>query len=313
MHSRRNLDKFGDGNDKELAKEHVKRAYQLAPNEQYIILTLVDFLLFDKEYADALKVLSEFKIFSDSEFASAREIICLLGLNELEKAKGIFKQLLESPEVDYWCINNPVDAFIQDKKFAEINTLLEQNLATCSEIHAYVWADKSIQVKGLNRYPKLLDKVREIDSDLLTKGVIRALYEAWNDQNQTPDKKVLKEFETIATQNSPVFEQLCLLLNKKGAYQQLIDTFESVINANTDNASDENNTALSMFCLYQVRAAYQLLDKWDEAREIIIQGLQRPSDNTIHNLRLWHYNNRLNKNDLANFPMPNLFAVRQRV
>jgi tetratricopeptide (TPR) repeat protein len=112
MHSRRNLDKFGDGNDKELAKEHVKRAYQLAPNEQYIILTLVDFLLFDKEYADALKVLSEFKIFSDSEFASAREKICLLGLNELEKAKGIFKQLLESPEVDYWCINNPVDVFI---------------------------------------------------------------------------------------------------------------------------------------------------------------------------------------------------------
>jgi predicted Zn-dependent protease len=314
-----NLDKFGDGNDKELAKEHVKRAYQLAPNDQYIVLTLVDFQLFDKEYADALQVLGEFKVFSDSEFVSAREIRCLLGLNELEKAKGIFKQLLESPEVDYWCINTPVDAFIQAKKFAEINVLLEHNLATCSEIHAYVWADKSIQVKGFNCYPKLLGKVREIDHDLLTKGVIRALYEAWNDQNQAPDKKVLKEFETIATQNSPVFEQLCLLLNKQGAYQQLIDTFESVINANTDNASDESSTALSMFCFYQVRAAYQLLDKWDEASEVIIQGLQRPSDNTIHNLRLWHYydvwrkGGLVSQDDLAMLDISELIEMEQYV
>lgn len=50
----------------------------------------------------------------------------------------------------------------------------------------------------------------------------------------------------------------------------------------------EEKDQLPAFVYYHQRLALQMLNRWDEATDVIIKGIQQSPDNTVHNLRLWY-------------------------
>ncbi|MEQ3653136.1 MAG: hypothetical protein ABNH33_07415, partial [Glaciecola sp.] len=132
---------------------------------------------------------------------------------------------------------------------------------------------------GVAEYKKLLKEIKEIKHEPLHAGAIRAIFEAWNDQHKKGDKKVIQEYEEIICRYSPVFEQASMQLIARNDYQTLINLYDRF-----ENVSD-----LSMFSYYQVRCAYQLLNQWDKAGEVIRLGIQQQPDNSLQNMKLWYF------------------------
>ncbi|MEQ3657579.1 MAG: tetratricopeptide repeat protein [Glaciecola sp.] len=273
------LSLYGGEQDKLAADQHLLRAHKLAPNDQYITLTLADALMEKGEFDEALSTLIDFERFSTSPFATARKVMCHLELEEQETALSLYKDLLNDLESDYWSLNKPFEAMIRKLGFNDAISIYTERLSELNEVQAYVWADNNLTALGVAEYKKLLKEIKEIKHEPLHAGAIRAIFEAWNDQHKKGDKKVIQEYEEIICRYSPVFEQASMQLIARNDYQTLINLYDRF-----ENVSD-----LSMFSYYQVRCAYQLLNQWDKAGEVIRLGIQQQPDNSLQNMKLWYF------------------------
>jgi tetratricopeptide (TPR) repeat protein len=270
---------YGEENDKKEADKHLMRAHTLAPNDQYIALTLADVLIEKQAFSDALATLVDFERYSTSTFATARKIMCYLALDEKNSALNLYKDLLSDLDADYWSLNKPFEEIIKKLGFNEAISIYTERLDELNEVQAYIWADSNLTANGVAHYKNLLKEIKEIRHEPLHAGSIRAILEAWNDQHKKGDKKVIQQYEEIICRYSPVFEQASMQLIARADYQTLVDLFDRF----------EKVSELSMFSYYQVRCAYQLLHRWDKAGEVIREGILQVPDNSLQNMKLWYF------------------------
>jgi tetratricopeptide (TPR) repeat protein len=273
------LSLYGEENDKKEADKHLMRAHTLAPNDQYIALTLADVLIEKQAFSDALATLVDFERYSTSTFATARKIMCYLALDEKNSALNLYKDLLSDLDADYWSLNKPFEEIIKKLGFNEAISIYTERLDELNEVQAYIWADSNLTANGVADYKNLLKEIKEIRHEPLHAGSIRAILEAWNDQHKKGDKKVIQQYEEIICRYSPVFEQASMQLIARADYQTLVDLFDRF----------EKVSELSMFSYYQVRCAYQLLHRWDKAGEVIREGILQVPDNSLQNMKLWYF------------------------
>lgn len=273
------LARFGNDEDKLEAQAQLRKAYELAPNDQYIVLTYADSLMQENEFALALDMLKQFEKFAQSDFARAREIMCLIKLDKSEQALASYAQLLSQEEGDYWTLQKPFERFIESLGFDKSIAVYEQRLAELNEVQAYIWADAVLANKGISAYKNIVKLLNQHQAPLLTDGAVRAIFEAWNDDESKGDAKVIAQYADVCGKNSPVFEQFCMLMFRVAKYGTIVETYSKFENKNT----------LSMFSFYQVRSAMQLIGQWDEAGELIERGLKQAPDSSIHNMRLWYF------------------------
>ncbi|MBF7074803.1 C39 family peptidase [Glaciecola sp. MH2013] len=270
--------KEGDESDQSLAKEQLLRAFKLAPNDQYVVLTLADVYLDDKQFEEALQVLKDFEVFKQISFGTARQILCLLALDRTDEALTLFDHLLKQDDADYWCINKPFESFVDKIGIESSLALFDERLDTLNEVNAYIWADTIVSKRGAKHYKTVIKQIGDSSNPELVSGALRAILESWNDQGIKPDYKLIEQHKKSIVSSSPIFEQVSMLLLGAQKFDKLIELYEQF----------EQPDDLSMYCFYQVRCAYQFKECWDDAGKVVELGMQRRPDNVMHNMRLWY-------------------------
>ncbi|WP_111979445.1 tetratricopeptide repeat protein [Algibacillus agarilyticus] len=304
-----NLLNKGEKADQAKAKSYLEKAFQLAPNDEYIALTYIDYLTTQKEYKTALDLTLEHLKTNASGFVQARYIILLAHLQQADQALRAFEVLLESGEDDYWTINRTFEALVTVFEPAKVIAVLAQRQESLTEIQSYVWVENQLEEKNKQGYKKLLDVIHPIQSDIAWLGAMQAVLQFLNDHEITPDQKTLEKDTKRISGHPKLVQQLINLYSMCDQLYTAMHWFEQT----------EDKQALSAFCFYQYRMALQMQNRWDEAGPYITQGLSLTPDNVLHNLRLWsvyenwRVNNQVDVSELNVIDFSELIEIEQYV
>jgi tetratricopeptide (TPR) repeat protein len=273
-----NLLKHGSSIDKEAAKDYLQKAYTLAPNEQYVVLTYIDCLIFDQKYESALNVIEAYESHEQVVYAETRKIKILCKLKRFEEALNKYKILVLDQDVDYWCLDQGFSALNEKYNFDELADIYKDNANSLSKVQSYFYIDKCLNVNKNKKYKHVLKEIDKYDDGDHWNGAFIALLEFFTDNDITPPDNVVDKYLDRIVKSPVIIEQLGGGYINAGHYHSMIKLFERV----------EIKEQLSAFVFYHYRLALQMLGRWDDSTNVIIQGLKKEPDSTVHNLRLWY-------------------------
>jgi len=273
-----NLLKHGNENEKKIANEYLKKAFEFSPNEEYIVLTYVDNLINSEKYEEALSALMTFENINKVNYATTRKIITLCKLDRAQEALCIFSQMVNEQESEYWCLNQSVINLNKHFSFEEITAVFKEHSNELTREQAYFYIDKSLNLNGNNKFKNVLKLIGGFSNNDAWIGSFIALLEFWRDKEITPPENVIDlYFERIVNEVTLV-EQLGSNYIYIGHYHSMVKLFEKV----------KNKGELPAYSYYHYRLALQMLGRWDDATQAIFQGVKQQPDNTVHNMRLWY-------------------------
>lgn len=273
-----NLLKHGNDSEKEIAQKYLQQAFELSPNVQYIVLTYIDSLMESKKYQQALAAINEFEQRKVVSYATTRKIEILCQLDRASEALKTFKQTLSKNESDYWCLNQSFICLNEKYSFEDLAAVFKEQLINLNREQSYFYTDKCLYLENNNKYAHVLQDIKGYDNGELWIGAFLALLEFWNDKNITPPDKIVAMYFDRIIETPALVAQLSNGYVNAGHYHSLIKLFE--------RTKDKAN--LPAYTFYHHRLALQMLGRWDEATDIINQGIKQQPDNTIHNMRLWY-------------------------
>ncbi len=273
-----NLLKHGSISEKTTAQEYLKKAFNLSPNEQYVVLTYVDSLMKSEKYEEALAVIEVFEKQNSVNYATTRKIGVLCQLKRSDEALQRFKKLLTEKESDYWCLNESFTYLKEEFSFDVLMGLFESQISNLTKEQAYFYTDKCLNVNGNDKYKPVLKTIQGYGNGEHWKGAMLALLEFWSEKDITPAENVIKTCLSRIVETPALVAQLGNIYVNAGHYHSMIKLFE--------RAKDKDD--LPAYAFYHYRLALQMLGRWDEATDIINQGIQKQPDNTVHNMRLWY-------------------------
>ena len=273
-----NLLKHGSESEKETAQKYLSKAFELSPNEEYIVMTYVDSLIESDKYEEALAAINVFEEQRSVSYATTRKIGVLCKLDRADEAFESFKQTLVDKESDYWCLNQSF-TYLNDKfSFDEITSIFREKISNLTREQSYFYTDKCLNRAGNNQYKHVLKDIKSYSDGEHWVGAFLALLEFWNDKDITPPDDAIATFFERIIETSALVAQLGNGYVNAGHYHSLITLFESV----------KMKKNLPAYVFYHYRLALQMLGRWDDATEAIHQGIKQQPDNTVHNMRLWY-------------------------
>lgn len=273
-----NLLGYGNDKDKQVAKSYLKKAFTLSPNEQYVVLTYIDCLIEEKEYEEAIESINAYEKFQKVCYAEARKINVLCKLGRFAQAFECYAKLILDNDSDYWCLELSFKALREQYSFDELASLYSDNIESLTRIQAYFYTDIQLIHLKNKKYKPVLKQIDQYQEGEQWIGAFLALLEFMNDNKITPSQHVIDKYFSRITKVPALIEQLGAVYINAGHYHSMIKLFEST----------NIQSQLSAFVFYYHRLSLQMLDRWDDASEFIVKGLQQQPDNTIHNLRLWY-------------------------
>lgn len=273
-----NLLKHGDASDKEVAKTYLKKAIELSPNDQYTALTYIDVLYDEQDFEGALKAIESFEKYKKICYSEARKIKVLCKLKRIAEALESFKLLIEDKESDYWCLNTAFAALNEAFEFNELIDLFKQRVESLNKLQAYFYIDKCLTEPNSEGYKPILKEIESYQNGEHWEGAFLALLEYWNDNDIIPPDTAVDNTLDRITKIPDLVEKLGGAYINAGHYHSMIKLFERT----------EVKDQLPAFVYYHQRLALQMLNRWDEATDVIFKGIQQSPDNTVHNLRLWY-------------------------
>lgn len=273
-----NLLRMGDDSHKQSAKEYLRKAFSLSPNEQYIVLTYVDSLIEDEKFEEALVALRHRESISSVSYAKTREIGILCKLGRVGEAFDNYKVLLAEEDSDYWCLNQSFSYLSEHYSFAELANLFKTQINNLNREQTYFYTDKCLYLKDNKKYKSVLKELENYTGRESWNGAFIALVEFWNDKDIAPPKNVIDQYFHRIIETPAIVAQLGNGYINDGQYNNMITLLE-----NTKSPKE-----LPAFVFYHYRLALQMMGQWDKAGEAICQGMQQQPDNTLHNMRLWH-------------------------
>ncbi|MGB2742725.1 MAG: tetratricopeptide repeat protein [Cognaticolwellia sp.] len=273
-----NLLKYGNKAEKESAQKYLKKAFDLSPNEQYIVMTYVDSLIESQKYEDALDAIKTFELQRTVAYATTRKIGVLCKLGRFEQALEIFKKVIVDKESDYWHLNQCFITLNEKFSFEALANLFKEQIKNLTIGQAYFYTDKCLNLEDNNKYKHVLADIKGYSNKETWEGAFLALLDFWRDKVITPPDSVIDLYFSLIITTPSLISQLSNGYINVGHYHSLIKLFENT----------KNKQELPAYVFYHYRLALQMLGKWDEAGSAIEQGLQQQPDNTIHNMRLWY-------------------------
>ncbi|WP_158971159.1 tetratricopeptide repeat protein [Paraglaciecola sp. L3A3] len=273
-----NLLQHGTAIDQEKADEYLKRAYELSPNDQYIVLTYADRLVAIEQPQAALNVLNLYTEYYEDEYVNARRVEVLTKLGEIDPALSLFSQMIADKIENYWCLNKAYNALSKSFSFEKLIAIFEQNFESLTRLQAYFWSEVYMQQFPKDGAKKVMQRLEKIAHSPAWVGMLISLLEYWCDKEIVPPEKLIAKHLDYIVETPALVEQLCNAYVNKGLFQQVIDLFAKI----------KDPQRLAAFCFYHYRTALQMADKWDQASPVIQQGLTLKPDNTLHNMRLWY-------------------------
>lgn len=273
-----NLLKHGNDAEKQIAQTYLNKAFELCPNEQYIVMTYVDSLIDSEKYQQALDAIVTFETLRTVSYATTRKIGVLCQLNRSDEALAAYQGLLNSNDDDYWCLNESFKSLESCFSFEQLSQLFSADVEALSETQSYFYTDKCLAKQKGKKFHPVLKSVSSYSYGSHWVGGFLALLEYWSDNNITPPEKAIKANMERIVKTSSLVGQLGNGYIGAGHYHSMVALFERV----------ENKDELPTFVFYHYRLALQMLGRWDDATDAIMQGVQQPPDNTVHNLLLWY-------------------------
>ena len=273
-----NLLKHGSNNEKEIAQKYLRKAFELSPNEQYIVMTYVDCLIENEKYEEALAAINVFEEQRTVSYATTRKIGVLCKLDRANEAFESFKQSIVAKESDYWCLNQSFISLNEKFSFEKLTSLFREKINDLTREQSYFYADKCLNREDNNKYKHVLKDIQSYANGEHWIGAFLALLEFWNDKGITPPDEVIDMFFERIIEAPTLVAQLGNGYVNAGHYHSLIKLFERT----------KEKSELPAFVFYHYRLALQMLGRWDDATAAIHQGIQQQPDNTVHNMRLWY-------------------------
>lgn len=273
-----NLIKHGSESDKKIAKRYLKKAIELSPNDQYTALTYIDVLFDEQEFESSLKAIEAYEKYKRVCYSEARKVKVLCKLKRPTEALDSYKLLIDDKESDYWCLNVAFTALNETFEFNELIALFRQKVKSLNKLQAYFYTDKSLTEPNNKGYKPILKEIESYQNGEHWEGAFLALVEYWNDNDIIPPDAAVDKVLDRITNIPDLVEKLGGSYINAGHYHSMIKLFER----------SEVKDQLPAFVYYHQRLALQMLNRWDEATEVIFRGVQQNPDNTVHNLRLWY-------------------------
>jgi predicted Zn-dependent protease len=273
-----NLLKYGSNSEKETAQKYLSKAFELSPNEQYIVMTYVDSLIESEKYENALAAVNVFEEQRTASYASTRKIGVLCKLNRANEALDTFKQMLIDKEPDYWCLNQSFTYLSEKFNFEELTCLFSKQISDLIREQAYFYTDKCLNREDNNKYKHVLKDIKNYSNGEHWVGAFLALLEFWNDKGITPPDDVINKFFERIIEAPALVAQLGNGYISAEHYHSMIKLFERT----------KEKKELPAYVFYHYRLALQMLGRWDDATAAINQGIKQQPDNTVHNMRLWY-------------------------
>ncbi|RYV03427.1 hypothetical protein SOPP22_03955 [Shewanella sp. OPT22] len=283
----------GDPRKKQIALQHLEKACQLSPNEEYIALTFVDCLTQDKNFEKAMQVLEKFNQYHQVNYAQARRVGIYCALGQLSNAQEAFDDLIENYESDYWCIDEAFKAIKHKDNNVNILQVFRSNFEQLDNIQAYFYAEKRLELSSSASYQHVLKDLKSDLSETAWEGTFIAIIDYWSDCQASPEQKIIDDnLHRIIKSN----ELISKLVYCFGVHEHFHSTLKLM-------PQIEHREQLPLFVFYQYSHALQMLNQWELASQVILDGLKAPSDDSIHNLRVWYAYDliRTNRHQEANF------------
>jgi tetratricopeptide (TPR) repeat protein len=273
-----NLLKHGNKIEKEKAQAYLKRAFDLSPNEQYIVLTYVDCLIESECYEEALSAIKIYEQQKSVSYATTRKISVLCKLDRANEALDIYKKTIVEKESDYWCLNEAFISLNEKFSFETLVSLFKDQINDLTREQAYFYTDKCLNLEDNNKYKDVLKDIKAYSNGESWIGAFLALLEFWIDKDITPHDSIVDTYFDRITETPSLIALLGNCYINAGHYHSIIKLLENV------KVKDD----LPAYVFYHYRLALQMLGRWEEASSAIDQGLKQQPDNTIHNMQLWY-------------------------
>lgn len=271
------LNKYSTEQSKQRAFEYIERAYLLAPNALRITLIYLDNLIEAKEYAKTLSTITDFCEFdAQSSFILAREVFVLCAKNEYAKANEKYTFILENTEANYWVLNKCYEALHEHYSEQVLLQIFDQKKTTLTHDQAFFWGDKICYSK--ERGPNYLTNILgEICTQESFNGMLSALLSYCHEQSIKPQQETIEKYLSKIIVDEELTSSLVNIFAMQGHFHSVIWMMGKA-----------GQIELPAYCYYHWSFALQMSNKWDEAGKALIQALNKPVDNCIHNIKLWY-------------------------
>lgn len=263
--------------DKQEATECLKRAYELSPSDEYIMLTYVDRLVELAQFEAALTCLIDYEKVSLVNFALARKVNVLTQLQKIDEALDAFTLLISNQCDIYGTLHHAYKSLNTHVAAEKLVELLSQQLENCSRMQASLWADKFLLLHKRKPVNKLLAQIDTIQSQQSWAGAFSSVLDYLHDKSEIPADDMISNNKSRLHQDEQLVMRLTDVYIQAGHYYNVIHLFDGI----------DDLSKLPMAGFYNYAVCLLMLNRGQDASLIIHQGLQVDADHTLHNLLVW--------------------------
>lgn len=276
--------------DKQEATDCLKRAYELSPSDEYIMLTYVDRLVDLAQFDAALTCLVEYEKVSLVNFALARKVNVLTQLHKIDEALDAFTLLISNHCDIYGTLHHAYKSLNNHVPSEKLIELLSLQLENCGRMQSSLWADKFLLHNKRKPVNKLLVQIEAIQSQPSWAGAFSSILDYLHEKSEIPDDKMIADNKSRLHQDDQLVMRLMDVYIQAGHYYNVIHLFDGI----------DDLSKLPMAGFYNYAVCLLMLDRGQDASPIIHQGLQVDADHTLHNLLVWsHADNWIQTNQIV--------------
>ena len=273
-----NLIKYGNQQTEKTGDEYLFKAYQLAPNDENIVITYADRLANRNKLEQALRVLTTLEKSCQSSYVTSRKIQILSQRQRHNEALALLKPMLALREESYWVVDTAFTALSEHFDKDQLLTVFSSQLKDLNEVQTYYWAEQQCEHNKNAGVRKVVSALDIVEHHSAWSTLFTALFDYWDNNDLTPPAKLIKKYKPKLETDPDLVAHLNYTYLEKQKYYSVIETFERI----------KDKTLLPTYAFHHYIHSLQMVGKWDKTLAPLEQSLTLNVDNGLDTLKLWH-------------------------
>ncbi|MBU2428402.1 MAG: tetratricopeptide repeat protein [Gammaproteobacteria bacterium] len=252
------------------AENQLEKALQLAPDDRYILLTMIDFLLEQQRLPQALEVVDHLLLKHPDVWVKQRKLKVLLALEQIPAAQQVWQELIESGSEQAYIYMDVMEVFPKHTQL--LMQQLSTHLAVASNMAGYCLA-RWQQAKNAAQTSTLIQTLMPCKA---WDGLYEFYLEDMADREKLPPAKMIEPFGERVAANPLLAAKMANIYRVNTRLYQAAQVYRGIAIADRP-------------CYVSYHYGITLLDlnRWPEALQVLREGAQSEPDNCLHNLQLW--------------------------
>lgn len=252
------------------AEMQLEKALALAPDDRYILLTLIDFLLEQNRPQQAQLRVNQLIEKHQDIWVKQRQLKVLLSLEQLSEAQHVWLALIQSGAEHAFIYNDVLEAFPHYRP-ALLQTLTT-HLSEASNMAGYCLGRWQLEKQAAANIQLLNTLAPSKGWD----GLYECYLEEMTDRGKLPPSKMIEPFQQRIAANPLLSARLANIYRTNSRLYQAAQMYRDI-------------PPSERLCYVSYHYGITLLDlnRWPEALQVLREGTQSEPDNCWHNLQLW--------------------------